>query len=136
MVPVGGPCSSSSECSFQSVGCINNVCAARGSGLVGHDSNIAGCQGGLVSDGGICRSQVGGTCIHSSDCASWTGGCRQGKCIPNQRRLNHPCSEDEPCNQGYRCHRGRCRIDHYSYIPCHNDSACASGSCVDGVCVL
>lgn len=128
--PAGMTCGDDRQCAIGTQ-CVGRVCTP--------DSQVAlgagGCGMGMVLEGGICRGVVGYPCQHSGQCASWTGGCRGGVCVANERRLNSTCGDGQQCNQGLVCRDGLCKIDDFSFVPCGDDNQCASGNCNGGQCI-
>jgi hypothetical protein len=131
-VPLGEICERLDECVSEATACYNGICVKKKLSPVG---GFPPCEKGLMSDDGTCKVPIGGKCHKLSDCVHTAGSCEESVCTEKKRGYDSHCSHKDSCDDGFTCSHGRCKISTDSFVPCVEDSQCASdGICRSAVC--
>ena len=131
--PVGSNCSSLSDCVSSATACFNNVCTDQ---PLSGPGGTPPCEVGLTIENNRCVSLAGGSCTQNSDCANGLICNDNDICVMSIRGLDEPCSDEDPCSNGYVCINDRCKIACNSYRPCVESSECEGDSvCISHQCV-
>ena len=103
-------------------GQLNDSCSENG------DCNSGLVCTNLLGGSGVCKVASGGVCLTTSECGIGLT-CQNGVCLGKGGVLNDPC----PCSEGFTCINNVCKVA--TGEVCMLDSDCASGNCVNGVCL-
>ena len=75
---IGSPCTSIADCIQSATSCTHGVCVSQS---LSGPNGPPPCLPGLIVENNLCKSPLGGSCTHVSDCVSKATNCVDNICI-------------------------------------------------------